>query len=229
MSLYENLLKDEEYLKIVRKIEGMHFITDGKWDWEHGLGHYQRVSEYARKILYQLGADSRTIDLAMSASLLHDLGLSKGDKIDHAIESTKLATQFIEKVSVTDQEKEMLYQAISDHSKGNHIASPVGLALLLADKLDVTYHRTENSSIQDKINTEIQKIKHVDIRITDGELIVIYETDKDFDINILIEWKKVITIPKRVSEYLNKEFIFMLNGNEVDYSDILSPKELLKK
>ena len=39
MSLSTNLLKNEEYLSIVRKIERMHFITDGKWDWEHGLGH----------------------------------------------------------------------------------------------------------------------------------------------------------------------------------------------
>jgi len=229
MSLYENLLKDEEYLKIVRKIESMRFITDGKWDWEHGLGHYQRVSEYTKEILCQLGADSRTIDLAMIASLLHDIGLSKGDKVNHAVESSKMASSFIEKMSVTNQEKEMLYQAILDHSKGENISSLVGLSLVLADKLDVTYHRTEHSSIQDKMNKEIQKIKRVGIKITDSELIVTYDTDSDFDIDVLQGWKKAITIPKKVSEYLGKKFTFVINGNEVNYEDVLAQKSYIKK
>ncbi len=221
MSLSTNLLKNEEYLSIVRKIERMHFITDGKWDWEHGLGHYKRVSEYTKEILSQLQVDDRTIELAMFASLLHDIGLSKGEKIDHATESVKLSRKFIENVQVTETEKEILYQAIGDHSSGTHIASFVGLSLLLADKLDVTYHRTENSTIQDKINTEIQKIKKVRIQITDTELIVIYNTENDFDISILKEWKKMVTIPKKVAEYLNLQYKFILNGKEVEYDSIL--------
>ena len=224
MSLYADLLKNEEYLRIVGKIESMHFITDGKWDWEHGLGHYQRVSEYARNILSQLGLDDRTIELAMFASLLHDIGLSKGEKKNHAEESVKLSRQFIENSQVTEEEKEMLYQAIGDHSSGNHLISYVGLSLLLADKLDVTYHRTENSSIQDKINTEIKKIKKVGIQITDTELIVTYDTEEDFDIHILKEWKKAVTIPKKVAEYLNLSYRFILSGEEVEYQNILVEK-----
>lgn len=91
-----------------------------------------------------------------------------------------------------------------DHSKGNDIKSLIGLSLVLTDKLDVTYHRTQNSSIQDKMNKEIQKIQKVDISITDKELIVQYTTDVTFDINILKDWPKAITVPHRVSKYLKK-------------------------
>ena len=96
-----------------------------------------------------------------------------------------------------------------DHSKGNDIKSVIGLSLVLADKLDVTYHRTQNSSIQDKMNKEIQKIQKVDISITDKELIVQYTTDVTFDINILKDWPKAITVPYRVSKYL-KNIIYVL-------------------
>ena len=96
-----------------------------------------------------------------------------------------------------------------DHSKGNDIKSLIGLSLVLADKLDVTYHRTQNSSIQDKMNKEIQKIQKVDISITDKELIVQYTTDVTFDINILKDWPKAITVPYRVSKYL-KNIIYVL-------------------
>ena len=72
MGLYEKVLNNKDYLKAVEKIEKTKFIADGKWDWEHGLGHYQRVANYAKKILIQLGADERTIEVGMVAALLHD-------------------------------------------------------------------------------------------------------------------------------------------------------------
>lgn len=155
MSLYDKLLNNEEYLNTVKEIEKIKFITDGKWDWEHGLGHYKRVASYVNKILIDLNADYRVIELGMTAALLHDIGLSKGDKVDHAIESSKMFTKFLDKNDITESEEEILRQAIMDHSKGNDIKPLVGLSLVLADKLDVTYDRTINSSIQDTINKEI--------------------------------------------------------------------------
>ena len=158
----------------------------------------------------------------MAAALLHDIGLIKGDKVDHAIESSKIFVKFIDKNDITQNEEEILRQAIIDHSKGNNIKSLVGLALLLADKLDVTYHRTENSSIQDIMNKEIQKIKNVDIKINEKKLIVSYTTYDDFNINILNDWPKAITIPYKVSNYLNKDFIFLINDKQIDISKFLN-------
>ena len=221
MNLYNKILNNDEYLKIVEKIENTKFITDGKWDWEHGIGHYKRVATYVNEILTQLGADKRTIELGMTSALLHDIGLSKGNKIDHAIESSKMFSKFINKNDITEKELEILRQAIYDHSKGNNIQSLVGLSLILADKLDVTYHRTINSSIQDKINKEIQKIKKVNIRIDDKNLVVNYVTDNSFDVKILTHWKKAITIPAKVAKYLNKTFIFLNNGKEIKYNNVI--------
>ena len=216
MNLYEKLLHNNNYRETVKKIENIRFITDGKWDWEHGLGHYKRVAQFTKEILSQLKVDERTIELGMVAALLHDVGLVKGDKIDHAIESSKIFMNYLDKDDISKEEEETLKQAISDHSKGNNIKSIIGLALVLADKLDVTYHRTENSTIQDTMNKEIQKIKKVTIKITNEDLMINYTTDDDFNLNIFKEWPKAITIPYIASKYLNRKFIFKMNENNID-------------
>lgn len=222
MNLYEKILNNNDYLEVVRKIEDIKFITDGKWDWEHGLGHYKRTAEFVRKILSQLKVSDREIELGMVVALLHDVGLSKGEKVDHAIESSKMFERFISKDDVSEDEKEMLRQAISDHSKGKEIKSLVGLALLLADKLDVTYHRVENSSVHDYINREFFKIRNVDIFINDDELTVKYTTEDDFDMMVLNSWSKSITIPQKVAKYLNKTFVFLINEKQINPSNILN-------
>jgi len=216
--IYSKILKNEEYLKLVKTIEKIKFITDGKWDWEHGLGHYKRVANYVEKILIQLNADSRVIDLGMATALLHDIGLSEsgGTKIDHAIKGSKIFRKLITNTNITEEESIIIEQAISDHSNGDNITSLIGLALVLADKLDVTYHRTVNSSIQDKMNKEIQKIRNVDIEINNSELIVRYTTIGNFDINILKKYEKAIIIPKKIANYLNKKYIFIINGQNIN-------------
>lgn len=214
MNLYEKILNDQEYLTLTEKIGKMKFITDGKWDWEHGLGHYKRVSKYVKKILEQLNATKRERELGMVAALLHDIGLSESgtNKTDHALKSSMMFKRFLNDTDITKDEMGILESAIKDHSKGNEINSNIGLALVLADKLDVTYHRTINSSIQDEMNKEIQKIKNVGIIINNQELIVKYTVDGDLNLNILRGWEKAITIPKKIASYLGKNYILIVNG-----------------
>lgn len=221
MNIYENLLNNENYLTIVKKIENIKFITDGKWDWEHGLGHYKRVANYAQIILSQLGVDKRTIELGMVAALLHDIGLCKGNKVDHALESSRIFKKYLNPADFKKDELIILEQAIKDHSNGDNIQTLIGLSLVLADKLDVTFHRTKDSSIQDKMNKEIQKIKRVDIKINNNYLVVNYLTNEDFDKRILKNWNKAVLIPKKAAQYLNREYMFMINGKVTNYNEFI--------
>ena len=77
-------------------------------------------------------------------------------------------------------------------------------------------------SIQDIMNREIQKIKKVDIDITDKELIVSYTTINNFDVDILKNWRKAITIPYKVSKYLDKKYIFFINNKQIDISNFIN-------
>ena len=51
MVLYNKILANRKYLATADKINNIKFINNGKWDWEHGLGHYKRVAQYVKKIL----------------------------------------------------------------------------------------------------------------------------------------------------------------------------------
>lgn len=213
MKIYEQILNNKDYLELVSKIEEIKFITDGKWDWEHGLNHYKRVAGYVERILGQLNADERMIDLGMAAAALHDIGLVESgiEKIDHGVKGSKTFRRFIADTNITKEEECIIEHAIADHSEGNNIDSLVGLALVLADKLDVTYHRTENSSIQDETNKEIQKIRNVDIEITNKELMVKYVVDGELDLATLRNWEKAITIPQKIAKHLNKKYVLLVN------------------
>lgn len=221
MKIYERLLCNEDYLNIVKKIENIRFITDGKWDWEHGLGHYKRVANYVKSILSQLGSDKRTIELGMTAAFLHDMGLYKGNKVDHALESSRIFKRYLNPADFKKDELMILEQAIKDHSNGYNIQTLIGLSLVLADKLDITFHRTKDSSIQDKMNKEVQKIKRVDVKINNNYLIVNYLTDEDFDRRILKDWNKSVLIPEKVAQYLNREYMFMINGKVTNYKEFI--------
>ncbi len=72
------------------------------------------------------------------------------------------------------------------------------------------------------MNKEIQKIKKVNININDNELIVTYTTDSSFDISILRDWDKCVKIPAKVANYLGKKFIFLVNNQQINLSDIFA-------
>lgn len=215
MNNYEIILNNPSYIEVTQKIGELKFITDGKWDWDHGLEHYKRVALYIKNILEQLKQTDRVIELGLVAALLHDVGLleSGKEKIDHALKSSQMFRQFLDGTDITEEENALLEEVIKDHSNGNHITSLLGAALVLADKLDVTYHRTIHSSIQDEMNKEVQKIRKVDILITDHELIVLYETSKQLNLSILKSWEKAFTIPEKISDYLGKQYVLKVNGN----------------
>lgn len=218
----EILLLDPKYLDLMHQIDTFHFIQDGKWDWEHGLGHATRTSYYSKDILTQLESDSRTVELGSIAALLHDIGLSSGNKKGHALVSAAMASYYLEKLPLSSEECNLIIQAIQDHSEGTQIQSSIGLALVLADKLDITYHRTVDSSIQDTINQNIQRIKEVTLIMNNDTMRLNYMVEEGFQKQLLNEWEKCLTIPMKIATYLKKQFIFELNGIPEDVSFLIS-------
>lgn len=203
------------------KVEKIKFITDGKWDWEHGLGHMTRVTNYIRVILTDLGVDEKTLELGLIAGLLHDIGLITGRKEDHARISATFTREYLKKYDIVPEEIDIIAQAIFDHSEANSIKSIVGAALALADKLDATKYRVINSSIQDEMNKEIAKIEDVNVKITDKEIIINYITNATFNPLMLRNWRKAITVPIKIAKHLNKSLVFMIDEDEYNFFKII--------
>ena len=221
MDMYEKIMMDEEYNGYMRKIDTLHFIDDGKWDWEHGMAHAVRVSHYVRQFLTDLHEDADIIECGRVAGLLHDIGLVEGVKSGHALRSAEKAACYLEKFSLSQEKKEMIVQAIADHSNGKNIQSAVGAALYLADKLDMAYHRVISSTIKDSVNMAFMKVKRVELELTENELCIDYHTEPDFDMHILTCWKKAILAPLQVSAYFHRNCVFKKNHQFIDVENIL--------
>ncbi|MDD3392639.1 MAG: hypothetical protein PHE54_03785 [Bacilli bacterium] len=82
----------------------------------------------------------------MATALLHDIGLfdSGIKRYDHGIIGSKIFRNFITNTNITAEEAKIMEHAIADHSNGDATEATIDAALVLADKLDITYHRTEN-------------------------------------------------------------------------------------
>lgn len=215
MNNYEKIINNKKYISIMNKIDELKFITNDKWDWEHSIGHAVRVSYYVREILTQLGCDQRVIELGMISALLHDIGLANGFKKEHPLRSSCMIDEFIQYTDITAEEKEEIRFAILNHSDSCEGNSLMGISLYLADKLDMTYHRTINSSIQDSLNKEIQKVTSVCVDITRDELIIKYKATEDIDFGIFDGWTKMIDAPKKAALSLGRRLIFVVNNAEI--------------
>lgn len=213
MSLYEEMLENEEYLDIMKRIDNMHFIKNNKWDWEHGIGHAKRVAIACETILRQLGVDDRIVELSKLSGLIHDVGLLYGKK-NHPFMSYLLSSDLLFSFSLTKEECELVRHAILYHSDGQEICHYLDLALLLADKLDVNYKRVEHATIHDTTNQEIGKIKKVDVLLDDHWFLLNYHVEEGFRPEVLMEWSKSLSVPLRCAKLLEKEFLFSINGKE---------------
>ncbi len=223
--MYGKILADNEYQQIMNKISSFQFIDDGKWDWEHGREHALRVSEYTKRILSDLKVDAHDIELGMIAALLHDIGLSSGTKKNHAEKSAEMAQKYLQKWKIGNIDKKKIIDAIKDHSNGKNIKSFIGAALLLADKLDISYHRVKNSSIRDEINMEFSKINRVDVEICGDYIYIFFKTFKKFNPQIFKNWEKPLTIPYMVAKYLNKKCIIKLNHENLEIESVVGKEK----
>lgn len=220
--MYEKILLDEEYTEMMEKIASFHFSENGKWDWEHGIGHALRVSRYVQKIMGSLNQDKRSIELGMIAALLHDIGLITGVKKNHAERSAYYAKEYLKKYPLKEKEKKWIVEAIADHSNGRNMKNPIAAALVLADKLDVNKKRVEHSTIQDEINSEVAKINRVDVEINENDICIFFKTKKDFNPSILRNWDKCLLLPPVVSAYFHRKCIFKINHQNLDVESVVA-------
>lgn len=182
----------------------------------HGRYHTMWVVNTINKILTELNYSNRIIELGMISGLLHDIGAIKGKK-GHAIRSAEMCKKFLDKTNLSDIEKQIVWHSIEDHSNGININSPVGAALLIADKIDLSKHRVTELGKKDNWHSNLLEIENTNVVINEQTIIIDYIVTPDFSIDIFkSEWKKGILVPIKASEYLNFKCIFKINHQTVD-------------
>jgi len=107
----------------------------------NGRYHAMYVVGVVEYILHSLSYDRHTIELGKIAGLLHDIGYIY-DGYNHARISAAMCSEFYDKTNLTIEDWQIIQHAILEHSNGNNISCAVEAALLIADKIDMSKHRT---------------------------------------------------------------------------------------
>lgn len=182
----------------------------------HGRYHTTFVIKNVENLLAKLGFNDAVIELGKIAALLHDIGAIKGKK-GHAHRSSEMAVYFLDKTQLSQESKNIIIHAIDDHSNGNEINSPVGAALLLVDKIDISKDRVLELGKQDRWHSNWLNIEKNLLTVEEKNIIINRVVNDKFSKEILSEeWEKGRTMPVKASNYLGYKCIFQFNGNRFD-------------
>lgn len=132
-----------------------------------------------------------------------------------------MCIHFLDKTKLTQESKDIIIHAIEDHSNGKEINSPVGAALLLADKINISKNRVLELGKKERWYSNLLNIEETILTVEDKNIIINYIVNDKFSKKILLEeWKKGITIPIKASHYFGYNCIFQLNGNIMDLTEL---------
>lgn len=124
---------------------------------EHGPAHVAIVADRTCYILETLGDDDHTIDLALTAAYLHDIG-NIVNRSEHSQSGALMAFQLLNEMHVPAADIAQIICAIGNHDEGNGVpVSRISAALILADKSDVRRSRVQQPDsslfdIHDRVN-----------------------------------------------------------------------------
>ncbi len=130
---------------------------------EHSFAHIGVVAERTAYILDTLGADDHTIDLALTAAWMHDLG-NIINRTDHSQSGALMTFYLLDKMGVPSTDIAPIIRAIGNHDEGSGIpVSNMAAALIIADKSDVRRSRVQddesNYDIHDRVNYSVRSSK----------------------------------------------------------------------
>ena len=216
--MLETILKDEEITAIISNVNNVIIINNCGC---HGIGHITRVMNYVETILKRINCDEHTVELGKIAAYLHDIGAIMG-KERHAERSAEYVNNYLTKINMNEEDKELIVNAIKNHSKGSE--SKIGAALTFADKIDMQKSRMMRFIEGNYFHDNIKHMLDVKLTVDENNIIVNIITDGMFDYNSLKDYSKMITKPIEMSKYLNRKCIFQIDNKEIDLYSIVTKK-----
>lgn len=214
--MLETILKDEEIKAIINNVNNVITINNCGC---HGMGHITRVMNYVGTILTGINCDEHTIELGKIAAYLHDIGAIMG-KQEHAERSALFVNNYLTKLNMNEEDKELIVNAIKNHSKGSE--TKIGAALTFADKIDMQKSRMMRFKENNYFHDNIKHMLDVELNVDNENITVNIITDGMFDYNSLKDYSKMIIKPTEMSKYLNRNCIFQIDNKEIDLYSIVT-------
>ncbi len=188
---------------------------------EHGFRHAGIVAENARSIPESLGLDPRLAELAAIAGYMHDIGNAINRNI-HCETGAVMAFNLLTKMGMATEEIAQIIAAIGNHEEelGSPV-SPVGAALILADKADVHHSRVQNPNplafdIHDRVNHAVQRSV---LRVDKEHKTINLELETDAQAATVMEYFEIFLVRmlmcRRAADYFGYRFRLIINGTDL--------------
>ncbi|MBI4278444.1 MAG: HD domain-containing protein [Armatimonadetes bacterium] len=188
---------------------------------EHGARHANLVASIAQNVLRRLGHEERSVQLAGLAGYLHDIGNLVG-RINHEHTGAILADGILQRRGMSPVERAIVMGAIGNHEEGSgDPVSPVGAAVILADKSDVHRTRVRNPDpttfdIHDRVNYAAE---HSFLRVDGVSRAITLELTIDTRISQVMEYFEIflsrMVMCRRAAQYLGCDFKLQINGSKL--------------
>lgn len=210
---FNKIAKDKNIINLYNEISKFEDETKG-WA-HHNYDHVKNVSLMMKTLLESLKYDKEFIDEAMVAGIMHDTGCLEG-KDGHANRSYEFAKQYFLNNNIVLKNKELVLEAIKNHSAGFNTDNIIALTLILADKLDIKYTRVAKEGYKTPGMRQLQYIRDIDIEMKDNCFNVNFICDDKIDINELENFYFTGKVFKAIESFCKKiNYIpnIMINDN----------------
>ena len=188
---------------------------------EHGFRHAGIVAETAKSLIANLGMDGRTAELAGIAGYLHDIG-NMITRQNHGDTSALVAYDVLSEIGMDADEVATIMGAIGNHEEETGApTSPVGAALILADKSDVHNSRVQNPNplafdIHDRVNYSVQE---GDLRVDRESKTINLELTVDTQAAGVMDYFEIfllrMVMSRRAADFFGYRFRLVINGVEL--------------
>lgn len=200
---YFNKIKnDESIMAIYRKI---HEYEDAEGCYaHHDYNHVNNVASYCEKILKSLNYDDDFINEAKIAAILHDTGCTEEE--NHAQRSYEFAKKYIEDNNIPLKNKNLVLEAIKNHSEGFTTDNIIQLVIILADKIDIKKSRISEYGRQVEGNRQYQYINDIQFEIKNNDFCINFICDDEINLEELNNYyftKKVFKAIQAFADKLN--------------------------
>lgn len=201
INYFNKIKNDKSIITIYRKIREYE-DAEGGYAY-HDYNHVNNVANYCEKILKSLKYDDDFVCEAKIAAILHDTGCIEG-KENHAYRSYEYAKKYLEENNILLKNKELVLDAIKNHSDGFDTDNIIQLVIILADKIDIKKSRIGKAGKKEEGNRQYQYINDIKFEINNTNFYINFICDDEINLEELNNYYFTKKVFKAIQSFSNK-------------------------
>lgn len=183
---------------------------------EHGLRHANLTAHIAGNIMRRLDFSERDAELASIAGFMHDIGNCISREF-HGVSAALLAKDALVAHGIEPHELAIVMNALGNHEEEiGTPATPVGAAVIMADKADVHHTRVRSEPVEFDIHDRVNyAAKRSFLRVDSETRVITLELDIDTDVSQVMEYFEIflsrMQICRKAADVLGATFSLVIN------------------